>query len=929
MDERSIEEALRKLEARLERLEQRLGDARGDHHAPPPPPPPLTGPAPLLAEHEPPSAPAQPPLAAVAPPLASVAPSQSGHAPPLASVAPSQSGHAPPLASVAPSQSGHAPPLASAIPLVAAQLGVRQDPAVEARRARGGPELSEQLVGGRLAAWIGALLVMLAAGVFVKYAYDQGWLQRLGGLGRFSAATAGALLLIGLGEFARHRWGRAAAAGLFAAGVGSLFVIVAAGTQPNVMKVYGPGGAALNALLACALGVIVSRRSGLQSVGVVSILGAYLVPLAAGILRMEHTVTAPAYLVAVLAMSLVLAHAGPGGRALRALTLVLHGTLSVLLLWRGWTPSLTAELFVVLSWGLFLAATVAATVTEERRQIDTGELADAHPRDEADATRGEATRVGRAMDSISSDGVVITVATLFAVGASFFFAGAWSGWRDLWAWLPLGQAVLTLATAAQLSAMSVRPAQAPTAALSSLLRILGVALVGVALALLMSAEAASFAWAIMGAATVIIAARTGSRVLVVLGALALLPAAAVASWLAVASRYLGFGTLFVEWSLPGFRNASIILAPKWWVPCVVTVAAMVAFTALRGVSNPALRAIPALAAFLAWGAFALAIDGGGSGLVVAVMLPAVCMIIARLHGDRGARRVAEAGAMLVVGAVVMVAIAAVLDASGSSSLRSLALLLALGVVASGADRWSARPLILVLVPLLSMALIESLVPMRGRSGMDSAMELAVVAALAGLAACAGQVVLRPGFSSHLSRGAALWAAVAWLWSGLVMAPRGAVIGDVPMANSMNATAALVLAALGVALWRRRDAVMALAFMAVVLVAGSWDLARLVPHFAPDLESVATLRQASISAFWASLAVVTVIVGFSWRLVALRWAALLLLAVTACKVLLIDMQHAATLARVGALLVVGLLMVGTSIVYARAERRFRQGEPQRT
>ena len=81
----------------------------------------------------------------------------------------------------------------------------------------------------------------------------------------------------------------------------------------------------------------------------------------------------------------------------------------------------------------------------------------------------------------------------------------------------------------------------------------------------------------------------------------------------------------------------------------------------------------------------------------------------------------------------------------------------------------------------------------------------------------------------------------------------------------------------------------------------------------------------MSLFWALLGAIAVVGGFWMRLPAPRWMGLLLLALTATKVLLFDMQGAATLWRVAALLGVGLLLVATSLIYGAVERRLRRTE----
>jgi uncharacterized membrane protein len=57
---------------------------------------------------------------------------------------------------------------------------------------------------------------------------------------------------------------------------------------------------------------------------------------------------------------------------------------------------------------------------------------------------------------------------------------------------------------------------------------------------------------------------------------------------------------------------------------------------------------------------------------------------------------------------------------------------------------------------------------------------------------------------------------------------------------------------------------------------------------------------------------------------LRWIGLTALGLVAAKVLLLDMRNAATIWRVVAMLVIGLLLVGTSVIYAKAASRTGRG-----
>jgi len=911
MDERSLHETVRRIEERLSRLERAMA---------PPPPPPL-------------------------PPTTQFTQSSPTHPP-----------NPPPA--VGPIEMRTDADAAAKVPSFESSVA----PRFEVRKSS--PVDPERFVGGRIFAWIGAIIVMIGVGVFVKYAYDQQWFGRLGGAGRFVLATIGALALIVLGEVALRRLGRAAAAGLFAAGIGALFVIAAAGTMPEVMKVYGPGGAAAYSVGAAMLGVFIARRSSLLAVGVVVVIGVYVVPLLAGVMRMESALAAPGYLTVVLVMSLVLASVAREQRPIRIVAFVCHCALALLFLTQDQTPRLWKEGFVALWWAMFVVDAIVASV----RSL---------PAMEDDASSSTGPMIDRSMAGRShfADGAVVVIATMASVLAAFFFAGAWSGWRDPWAWLPVGEAVFCIAAAAQLHALRGTRGDAP--AIDSVIVALVISSAGLiasALAILLEPEAACVGWAAMGLAAVAFAARSGSRGVACIGVLVLVPACAVAAWSAL-EPLMGAAVSAAEWPIPGLSRSAIVFSSGWWLPAMVALAAFGAVAMLRALPARGVRFGASVIATIAWIVTSFVVSRGGSGLLVATLLPLAWLLHSWRSSDRFERRAALVTAALFAFAAALPSLVDGFAGSIGSAPRSIALLLALGIMFAvsgmpmpherGGDssvegegplfgsRSDARSPAVWVIAAVLLALVAIGEAMRGApsTSLDRAawVEVATVAAAVAMVALILAAITagmrhapapvigaesgRPSLQGAESNGGsppaidartglALWAAFAWLWAAVVLAiPRHAESVP-PMSNAMNATAAVVLGALGVSLWFRRSALAACGIAAIVLVAGSWDLVRLAPLMAGTVAEASTLRQSLLSAWWAAVGVGAVVSGFSWRIAALRWAALGLLGATAAKVVFIDLQHAATLARVAALLVVGLLLVGTSIVYARAERRLR-------
>ncbi len=205
-------------------------------------------------------------------PLVSAAPASDFSAPRAAP-------HAAPL-EAAPSWSGDAAP-DLARPAQPADTAAAEKPASTMGPDAAGPhvmaveteqsEALEATVATRLATWLGAIALFLAAGFFVKWTFDAGL---LGPAVRCALGAAFGGLLVAAGELLRRRDARVAE-GTTAAGLAALYAVVLAAL--NLYQLVSPtvGFALLAAITAAA--VFLALRHG-PFVAILSLLGGFVTP---------------------------------------------------------------------------------------------------------------------------------------------------------------------------------------------------------------------------------------------------------------------------------------------------------------------------------------------------------------------------------------------------------------------------------------------------------------------------------------------------------------------------------------------------------------------------------------------------------------------------------------------------------------------------
>ena len=128
----------------------------------------------------------------------------------------------------------------------------------------------EQMIGLKLAGWVGAIVLVIGAGFGIKYAYDRGWLGGVPPAVRLALIYLGGFGLIAAGEYVYRRINVISAAGLFGAGVATLFLVSYAGNA--YYGLYARQTAFALMAISTIIGAAVAMRGKLVSIAVLSLL---------------------------------------------------------------------------------------------------------------------------------------------------------------------------------------------------------------------------------------------------------------------------------------------------------------------------------------------------------------------------------------------------------------------------------------------------------------------------------------------------------------------------------------------------------------------------------------------------------------------------------------------------------------------------------
>ena len=237
-----------------------------------------------------------------------------------------------------------------------------EEPVAEPLGAVARPSL-EQAIGLRWSGWVGAIVLVIGAGLGIDFAYHQGWFRIVSPAVRVASLVAVGGALIGAGEVVYRRVNVRSAVGLFAAGVAVLFLAAYAGYA--FYDLYGRGTAFVLMAGATIVGAAVARRGDLVSIAALSIVGGNLAPA-----LLHRGDPAPmgflTYLLTLQIVAVALAfRGGPKWWTLRGLSLMTTALwLATVLPLAGFAGSATV-VFLILYAAVYHGELVASSATTD------------------------------------------------------------------------------------------------------------------------------------------------------------------------------------------------------------------------------------------------------------------------------------------------------------------------------------------------------------------------------------------------------------------------------------------------------------------------------------------------------------------------------------------------------------------------------------
>ncbi|MFI4916530.1 MAG: DUF2339 domain-containing protein [Phycisphaerales bacterium JB060] len=806
-------------------------------------------------------------------------------------------------------------------------------PAMPARPRRTWSEL-EWLIGAKGVMLAGVLILVIAAGLFLKEAWDRGWVDQVPGWMRCGLGAGFGAVLVVVGEFLRRKINDLASTGVSAAGLAIVFGSILAATRLYELMPMPVAFVllALTSLFGVGLGSLSSRvlLAGL------SLIGAFVVPL------VVHSdapsfVALPAYLLALLAMGLTLAGwKGSGFAPIRRIAW--WGTAFLGTLW-GVSMREHGVASPVVFASLVWAMTVAELVVSARFFT---RLRPSHPWPE-NAQAGFLQREPGAAIELDLSALwkpearwinSVFGATVWAVVLMVYVVHEHAPGL-VWivpAAMTIASLLVALACAPEGHRLWTRSSSARSA-LATALTIDAAALLALTIATGLGGAIEVITWAFVGLAAIVFGARMRFHAASVLGLLF------IAFGL---GRLVTFdlGGAIVELRTDSLESIGLLgLRFSAWSAQVFILTATLVAAALLLRRSP-YRQVVAIAA-VATGALAFigpgsdALSIGAAWAVLAVALAYVSVAIRR--ADVGI----ASTALLVLG-TLGVHIAAYLALAESRPPPAAVLVswteASWALLIVGAT-WIVASVLRGIPPVARMVgaavAYVSLAAMLLGDGTPMAtllvgwvLLLAVVVGLAFVSVLRA-LFLRAWLLPQLASAIGLVLAATWISHRAVT--NWGELAAPPLLHEAIASATLLVAALGALGWlaaRAQHVKGVLWDQRIVndnLRLATYTGAGVLSFAASSSEVVRAVEvlgiagdaapDAALSVWWAMFAVSTIALGVRIRIAGVRWTGLALLGLTAAKVLAIDMASLEGLTRIFGSTVVGLILLGAGVGYA--------------
>lgn len=801
----------------------------------------------------------------------------------------------------------------------------------------------EQAIGLKWAGWVGAVVLVIGAGLGIKFAYDQGWFGGLPPGLRLIFMSLVGFALIAAGEWVYRRINALSAAGLFGAGVAVLFLVSFAGH--HYYRLYEQNTAYILMALSTVVGAAVAIRGNLVSIAVLALIGGNLAPV---VLHDDasHLTGFLAYLMMLQAVALVLANWGLGGKwwTLRIISLATT-SLWVWGVLRRYGGDETALVGFTLAYAAFFQAEMIIA-----------------------AARGRLQRIAPQTTSdfaiLSGTGAVfsLTVTAAAVAAVLFIFRGSTHAVRGGWV-------IAFCAACAVLGAVLEFSRKAQLRPLSISYRIQAAALMVLAVPVALAGAWVTVGWAVLGLAFGVLARQLRLRVARFAGVatwgLAVLhvagraadhaDAAAHAPWLTLFGHPLaGWVVLLAALALVGHAIAWLVdpgeRDPK--VGSDVDLSRVTAVAATLAWVCCSLLGLPALGATLSLVLYAWLLNGGdrmaprlgllmhaaGVLLLATLKWAFVDLLAARLSGMGPAAQYAP-----VINPAMGVGVLLAASMAAFAYLRRGSLLPIL-------QKWSGTPtgerelalgaataVVLVMTFGLSFE-IDRVVEHASNTVWPPAQLKQFFWTMLWSASSIVLVILghrieaSPDRRANWVRGAGIapmLLAAKWLLvDTLLWRADGVTLASVGI-NVQTQAGFVVIAALtlvrilsGPAPAYRRWVVQIPSFLAVLVLlwAGTLEIDRFFEKFRTVVADPHLAKEVALSVFWSLFAILSVVAGFRFRAASLRYFGLGLFALTLVKVVVIDLHQVGRGYRILSFMGLGLLLLGTSVLYGKLSPR---------